>query len=174
MKCAKSFLLMGVCAAAACLSACGSSAPASLVSVMLTQAPPAVLQVGATATLAATVTNDLASKGVDWTVTCGSSPCGSLNPTHTASGTSTTYTAPSPFLTNAPVTITAAATANGAKTASFQHYDYRAPGVECAVLGAMGRWPRARRERARGGAGPGAPARKLCVRSVRRAGTSGE
>lgn len=121
MKSARSFLLAGISATAASLAACGgSSSPptTSLVSVMLTQAPPATLQVGATAMVTAQVMNDPTGKGVDWMVTCGSAACGTLNPAHTPSGMSTTYTAPSPFTTNAPVTVTAKATADCTKMAS--------------------------------------------------------
>jgi hypothetical protein len=75
--------------------------------------------VGATAPVSATVMNDAAAKGVDWTATCGGgSSCGSFTPAHTASGATTTYTAPSPFTTNGTVSIVATATANTAKMAS--------------------------------------------------------
>lgn len=80
-------------------------------SISLTQAPPATLAAGATATISATVTNDSSNAGVDWT--CSASPCGSFNPAHTASGATTTYTAPGSATT---VTITAASTASPSVT----------------------------------------------------------
>jgi hypothetical protein len=65
----------------------------------------------ATASLAATVANDSANAGVDWTVTCGSpGACGSFSPTHTASGAQTTYTAPSAVPAGGTVTIIATST----------------------------------------------------------------
>jgi hypothetical protein len=69
------------------------------------------------APLAATVSNDSANAGVDWTVTCGSAAaCGSFSPTHTASGVPTTFTAPSDVPTGGPVTITATSTTDPTKS----------------------------------------------------------
>lgn len=82
------------------------------VSISFSPPPPATLQVSAQAMVGATVTNDPMNLGVDWTVTCGSSSCGSFNPTHTSSGALTTYTAPSTVPTGGTVTITATATAD--------------------------------------------------------------
>ena len=70
---------------------------------------PASLNVGATATITETVSGDSSNAGVDWTCAPANS-CGSFNPTHTASGASTTYTAPNAAGT---VMITATSTANG-------------------------------------------------------------
>jgi hypothetical protein len=67
---------------------------------------PTSLIVGSTASLTAVVSNDTKSGGVTWTVTCTTSPCGSFSPTSTASGTATTYTAP----TTIPNTVTITAT----------------------------------------------------------------
>jgi hypothetical protein len=50
------------------------------ISVKLSTAPPASLQTGATATIAATVSNDSANKGVTWSC-APSNACGSFNPT---------------------------------------------------------------------------------------------
>ena len=86
------------------------------ISIAFTQgeAPPATLQQGQTATMAATVTNDT-GQGVNWTASCAGSSCGSFNPTHTASGATTTYTAP-----NANVTVTLTATAVADQTKHVQ------------------------------------------------------
>jgi hypothetical protein len=68
-----------------------------------------------TAPLTATVSNDIANAGVDWTVTCGSAPaCGSFSPAHTASGAPTTFTAPAIPVGNT-VTITATSTTDSTK-----------------------------------------------------------
>ncbi len=74
--------------------------------------------VNANAPLVATVSNDPANAGVDWAVTCRSvGACGSFSPTHTASGSSTTYTAPGTIPTGTTVTITATSTADTTKNA---------------------------------------------------------
>jgi hypothetical protein len=86
--------------------------------ISFTQAPPASLVTSVQAMISATVLNDPANLGVDWSVTCGSSDCGSFNPTHTASGSATTYTAPATIPTGNIVTVTATSTANIADTVS--------------------------------------------------------
>src|SRR5438552_792383 len=89
-------LLLVALVAVVVLSGCGGGSqqivPPSVV-VTITTAPPASLPVGGTASVAATVTNDTANAGVTWRCT-PSSACGSFNPVSTASGASTTYTAP--------------------------------------------------------------------------------
>lgn len=69
---------------------------------------------GATAALAATVTFDGSDAGVDWGVpVCGTpGACGSVSPTHTASGAATTYTAPKSIPAGGTVTVTATSTAD--------------------------------------------------------------
>jgi hypothetical protein len=89
------------------------------ISVALNPTPPTSLIVGATSSLIAVVSNDSKSGGVTWTVTCGSSgACGSFNPTSTASGTATTYTAPAAIPTNNTVTVTATSVTDTTKSAS--------------------------------------------------------
>jgi hypothetical protein len=83
--------------------------------IVFTSAPPATLAVNGTAMVSSTVTNDPMTKGVDWTVTCGSALCGSFNPTHTASAANTTFTAPAAVPTGTTVTIKAASTADNTK-----------------------------------------------------------
>ncbi len=85
-----------------------SSGPLITIAFTQGEAPPATMQPAATAIMAATVTNDT-GQGVNWTVSCSGSSCGSFNPAHTASGATTTYTAPN---TNVTVTITATAVAD--------------------------------------------------------------
>ena len=89
------------------------------ISVALTTHP---ITAGVPATFIATVSNDIAPGGVDWTATgCLSSNCGTFDsgnpgaPNHSASGANITYTAPKEIpwpATNATVTITATSTAS--------------------------------------------------------------
>jgi len=76
--------------------------------------PNGTIVQGRTASLIATVSNDSGNAGVDWSVTC-SNPgnCGTFSPTHTASGSLTTYSAPP---NPDSVTITATSTADPTKT----------------------------------------------------------
>jgi hypothetical protein len=99
------------------VSGCGSASGGSYsypISVAISTAPPSGLYVNQTASVAAAVTNDSANAGVDWSCAPAGS-CGSFSPWHTASGASTTYTAPS---SAASVTITAASTKDSTKTAA--------------------------------------------------------
>jgi hypothetical protein len=75
---------------------------------------------GQTVSLVATVNNDVSQKGVNWTLTengqsC-SPGCGTISPTQTGGGVTTTYTAPSTIQN--PATIAAVATSVTDKTAS--------------------------------------------------------
>jgi len=74
--------------------------------IQITTPPPANMTVNQSTSIAATVTNDPASAGVDWTCTPVGT-CGTFTPAHTASGALTTYMAPG---TAGPVVITAAST----------------------------------------------------------------
>ena len=68
------------------------------VAIALSQLPPPSLPAGASTSVTAVVTLDPFNAGVDWILSCQSTQsgaCGSLSLTHTASGQSTTYTAPS-------------------------------------------------------------------------------
>jgi hypothetical protein len=96
---------------------CGSSSsvtPPPALAISLGTAPPTSLAVNATATIAATVTNDSANGGVDWSCTPAAT-CGTFTPAHTASGATTTYKAPAAA---ASVTIVAASTTTSSVTAS--------------------------------------------------------
>src|SRR6266576_3049478 len=79
------------------LSGCGGGSqqttPPAIV-VTITTAPPTSLAGGGTASVAATVTNDSANAGVQWSCTPSPPACGSFTPTSTASGANTTYLAP--------------------------------------------------------------------------------
>jgi hypothetical protein len=88
------------------------------VSVSFSSAPPTSLIVNTTATVAATVANDPKNAGVTWSLNCGSSSCGSISPTTSASGASVTYTAPSAIPSPATVTITATSVTDTTKSAA--------------------------------------------------------
>jgi hypothetical protein len=100
------------------LWACSASSPSRTVSIAFTQAAPSSLNTGSQTTISTTVLNDGASKGADWSLTCKSSSCGSLNPTHTASGSAATFTAPAIVPAGNAVTITATASADHSQTVS--------------------------------------------------------
>jgi hypothetical protein len=106
----KSLIVLAALAVATLLSACSHSKP---IAISLSTAPPSTIEINDTASMAATVTNDSSNAGVDWN--CSPSPCGSFNPSHTASGAATVWTAPS---TAGSVTITADATAKSSVTAT--------------------------------------------------------
>lgn len=93
----------------------GGGGGSNPISVSFSTAPPSWLQVSKTAPVAATVANDSSNKGVDWSCTPASA-CGSLNPTHTASGAATTYTAPAAVPSGGKVKITAASTSDNTKS----------------------------------------------------------
>jgi hypothetical protein len=100
------------------LSGCGAvgndnTATTPSTSVAMTSAPPSTLATGGTAVISATVSNDSSNGGVDWSCAPAGS-CGSFNPSHTASGANTTYTAPT---TAGSVTITATSTTTHSATA---------------------------------------------------------
>lgn len=87
----------------------------SSLTITLSQVPPNTMPISTTATVVATVANDTTNSGVDWSVSCDNPPCGSISPTHTASGAAATFTAP-PTVPPAPspvVTISATASATG-------------------------------------------------------------
>jgi len=87
----------------------------SAITVNITQSPGNVLGT-TTAPITATVDNDLANKGVTWSVSCSPAPCGSVSPTSTASGVATTYTAPPPPESDLTVTITATSVTDTTKS----------------------------------------------------------
>ena len=115
-----SLLAIGIVAA---ISGCGGGsspapgpAPQSL-SVTLSTMPPAWLLTAGTASLTATVQNDSAAQGVNWS--CSPlSACGAFSPTSTPSGSMTTYTAPAAVPTGGSVTIVATSVADRSKSAT--------------------------------------------------------
>ena len=88
------------------------------ISVTLSTPPPSSMNTGATASIVASVTGDSANAGVTWSVSCGSAQCGSINPTSTASGAATTYTAPTTTPSGNTVTIQATSVTDTTKVAT--------------------------------------------------------
>lgn len=88
------------------------------ISVTLGTVPTSLLIQG-TASIVATVANDTQNQGVTWSC-APASACGSFNPTGTASGAATTYTAPNsvPQSSSGTVTITATSVSNTSAYAS--------------------------------------------------------
>ena len=111
---------------AVCLVLAGCAANATktnsvtpLISLAVNQAPPASLTVGGSASVSATVSNDLAAAGVDWAASCGSAPnCGSFSPPHTASGGTAVYSAPLAVPAKSTVTVTALSATDHSKASS--------------------------------------------------------
>ena len=94
----------------------GATATVTVPGIGVTISPQnTTLNLGATGQFTATVVNDPSNKGVTWTVSCSAMSCGTVSPTTTASGTATTYTAPTtPFAGSLGVTLTATSVANNA------------------------------------------------------------
>ena len=95
----------------------GSSASGPPITVSLSSAAASV-PAGTSVTFNASVTNDPASKGVAWSVSCAAVPCGTVSPATTASGVDVTYTAPaSPPATDLQVTLAATSVTDSSKSA---------------------------------------------------------
>ena len=115
-----SLLAIGI---VATISGCGGGSsqvgppPPPPISVTLSTMPPAVLGTGGTASVAATVQNDSAAGGVNWSCTPAAA-CGAFSPTSTPSGGMTTYTAPAAVPTGGSVTIIATSVTDSSKSAS--------------------------------------------------------
>jgi hypothetical protein len=117
----KSILLLIALTTIAALVGCSSSSNQPLTLTLNTV--PTSLQVNSQTALVASVDNDKANGGVVWscTTTPTGSPCGSFNPATTASGASTTYTAPNFVLpSGTTITITASSATNSAISQSSQ------------------------------------------------------
>ena len=86
-------------------------------SVTLSTMPPAFLGTGGTGSVAATIQNDTAAAGVNWSCTPVSA-CGTFNPTSTASGSMSTYTAPTMVPAGGSVTVVATSVTDSSKSAN--------------------------------------------------------
>ncbi len=91
-----------------------SPPPSSKVEIAFQPAPVESIQISATASLTAVVTNDPTNSGVDWQVACPVvGTCGTLSSPHTGSGQGTIYTPPSSLSGNSQTfTVVAFATAD--------------------------------------------------------------
>jgi len=88
------------------------------ISVGFAPASPSTLEAGASTQIKAVVNNDALNAGVNWTVICGSSDCGSFNPAKTTSGVVTTYTAPATVPSGGTVQVTATSVTDPTKAIS--------------------------------------------------------
>ena len=80
--------------------------------------PPSSVVVSTMSNLTAAVSEDSAAAGVTWSVTCGSSQCGSFSATKTpGNNPTTTYTAPAAVPTGNTVTVTATSVTDNTKSA---------------------------------------------------------
>jgi hypothetical protein len=95
-----------------------TSAPAPTpISVSVSPAVASVTTSG-TQSFTATVTNDTATKGVMWSLSCATpNGCGSLSATTSTSGTAVIYTAPAAAPNPSTVAITATSVSDGTKSA---------------------------------------------------------
>ena len=100
-------------------SKAGEAQTTPTVSISMMQTPPSTMSVGATASVSATVNNDVANAGVDWVPTCGTpNVCGSFSPSHTDSGAATTFTAPDGVPTGNTVSVTALSATDHSKASA--------------------------------------------------------
>jgi dienelactone hydrolase len=76
-----------------------------------------VVEPGGTAHFTANIANDFTNAGVNWTISCSPTPCGSVSPTNTQNNAATTYTAP-PSTPPAGLTVTFTATSAADPTIS--------------------------------------------------------
>ena len=102
------------CGAVGSGSTSSNTTTSAAVSVSLATVPPTSMNEGATAAIAASVSNDSSNLGVDWSCTPAGS-CGTFSPAHTASGANATFTAPG---VAGNVVITATATSNHSAAAT--------------------------------------------------------
>lgn len=77
----------------------------------------ATVEAGTTTGFTAMVTGDGANEGVTWAVSCSAATCGSVSPSSTASGATTTYTPPAPPASDLSVTLKATSVVNATKSA---------------------------------------------------------
>jgi hypothetical protein len=106
---------------AAVSSGCGGSGGSGSAPQQAIVVSPAAITVqpGATQQFTATIETGSAIQGLTWTLTCSSTPCGSVSTASTASGAPTTYTPPVTLpAANLSVTLTATSVADATQSAS--------------------------------------------------------
>src|SRR5262249_44954493 len=107
--------------ASAALVACGGDSGNNngLPITIIASADPQMIQPAETAHVTAMVSNDTAGRGVSWTVSCSSAPCGTVSPSSTASAAAATYTAPATLpAADLVVTVTATSVSDPSVAAS--------------------------------------------------------
>jgi hypothetical protein len=105
----------------ALLVACGAlgSKPPIWVAFTAGLTPPTSMDASANINVAATVINDPAHAGVNWTVNCGSDPCGTFDTANPAASSSpVTYHAPDSAPSENTVTLTATSVSDNTKSVS--------------------------------------------------------
>jgi len=102
------------------LTGCGGLASSPAISVAFTASatPPASMSTGTTVSMAATAANDPNNRGINWTVTCAGSQCGSFKPSATGNGVTSRFTAPGTIPSGNTVTVTATSAADSSKSVS--------------------------------------------------------
>ena len=121
MKFHRLAIILVITAMTALLVGCAGLGLKPAISVAFTPSltPPASMDPSTTASVAATVSNDSANAGVNWTVSCESNPCGFFStPNPIASGSSVTYNAPDTVPTDNTVTLTATSVTDNTKSVS--------------------------------------------------------
>jgi len=88
------------------------------ISVGFAPAPPSSMHTDTSAQFRVVLNNDTTNAGVSWSILCGSSDCGSFDPTQTTSGQATTYTTPATAPTGGTVKVTATSIADPTKAVS--------------------------------------------------------
>jgi hypothetical protein len=118
------------------LSGCGGgqATPPPPVSVSLAPSSAQTVDPSRSVSFTSTVGNDMANKGVSWSVSgtgCAGSACGTLSNQTTSS---VTYTAPGAVTTNISVKVTATSVADGTKSASGSITVVPPPAITTASL----------------------------------------
>jgi hypothetical protein len=88
------------------------------ISISFGSVTPTGMPENGTATFKAVLTNDYAAGGASWSVACGATSCGSFSAQKTASGATTTYTAPDSVPSGGTVVITATSVTDPTKAVS--------------------------------------------------------
>lgn len=96
----------------------GSGSNSPPISVAFVSEPPSSMAVSTPTSVAATVGNDPAGRGVTWSARCQSAQCGSFSAASTASGVATTYTAPVTVPNPNTVTLTVTSVSDGTVSAA--------------------------------------------------------
>ncbi len=102
-----------------CSGSGGSTTPPPPVISVSVSADSTSVPAGGTASVTATVGQDSSARGVTWKVSCSAAQCGSVSSVMSASGTPTTYTAPTvPPVSDITITVTATSVTDASKSNS--------------------------------------------------------